>query len=229
MKVEVIIPAAGSGVRLKSTLAKPFVKVLGQPLFLYCLQVFESADFIDGIVIVSHENHVKDFEESIVRYGLRKVKAVVVGGATRSESVTKGLKQTDQDTDVIVVHDAARPCVTVSMIKEAVDQAQLCGASVVAVPVKPTLKQVDPSTNRVEKTLDRSKIWEIQTPQAFKKSLLEKAHAQGDLTLATDDASLVEQLGNPVMVVMGTYKNIKVTTPEDIEIAELFLRGTNAD
>jgi 2-C-methyl-D-erythritol 4-phosphate cytidylyltransferase len=152
-----------------------------------------------------------------------------VGGATRQESVRRGIEKLDSDCEIVVIHDAARPFVSASLIDRCVDKARQVGAVVVGVPVKDTIKVVS-EEQWVQATPTRSTLWEIQTPQAFRKELIVEAHdrAVRQAIDATDDATLVEQMGKPVLVLRGETSNIKITTPEDILLAEALLRERRA-
>ncbi|MBF0122444.1 MAG: 2-C-methyl-D-erythritol 4-phosphate cytidylyltransferase [Candidatus Omnitrophica bacterium] len=223
MNTWVIIPAAGSGERMKVDVPKVFLKIGDWPVIVHALDAFEKCSLIDGIILVGPEEHLKALEGIVREAGFKKIRRVVAGGATRTQSVRHGLKALDKDVDVVLVHDGARPLVTPAIIEESIKACSVSGAVVVAVPVKPTLKVVDPRTRVVSETLDRTLVWEVQTPQVFKREIIERAYG-GDEN-ATDDAALVERLGIPVSVCMGDHRNIKITTPEDLVIAEALLRS----
>lgn len=225
LKTQAIVPAAGSGTRFKSKVPKQFVSLLGKPLIVHTLKRLAQSRLIESIIIVSPAKDITKFIKLIGQYRLEKIKTIVVGGKTRFESVTNGLKTIDTDTDIVLVHDGARPCVTVKMIDESIKLCHNSAAVTVAVPVKPTIKRVNPKSMMVKETLPREELWEIQTPQTFRKDVLIKAHRKAKGSLATDDASLVEELGVKVKVIKGDYKNIKVTTVEDLIIAESFLKN----
>ena len=218
MKVWVIIVAAGSGTRLKVKVPKAFVCLRGKPLITYSLVVFQNIRVVDSIIVVGHRDHLKRFES--LRRDFKKISAVVAGGATRSDSVKCGLAAVDRDVDIVLVHDAARPLIDAAMVSRLIAALRKYQAAIVAVPVKATVKQVKPKTMTVERTLQRSLLWDVQTPQGFRKDVLVKAHQQRFKGEATDDAMLVEHLGVAVKVVMGDDRNIKITTPEDLKIAE---------
>ena len=223
MKVQVIVPAAGSGTRLKASRPKPLLMLGGKPILMYSLGIFERLSFVDSVIVVARKDQVRDFEKTIAKFRLRKVKSVVVGGKTRADSVACGLRQLDPDTDVVIVHDAARPFVTMKMMQDGLAFMTKEKAVIVAVPVKPTIKKVDPKNFCVQETLARDTLWEVQTPQFFKKSVLIKAHQKMLCCAPTDDAVLVEKMGAKVKVVMGDYRNIKITTKEDLILAEGFV------
>ncbi|MEI6437948.1 MAG: 2-C-methyl-D-erythritol 4-phosphate cytidylyltransferase [Candidatus Omnitrophota bacterium] len=223
MKVQAIIAAGGTGQRMGGPLPKPLLLLEGVPLVLRTLRVFDAHPPIDSIILVVHAEHLADYRRVVMEGGLRKEVAIVPGGATRTGSVRMALRQLDKDTDIVIVHDAVRPFVTARMLDEGIELALKEKAAVAGVPVKPTLKVVNPATGLVMETLDRSLVWEIQTPQVFDRQLLERAY-QGDVD-ATDDAGLVEQAGHVVKVYRGDYSNIKITTPGDMDIAAVFLKG----
>ena len=224
MKVQAIIPTAGVGRRLRSAVIKPLVKINGKPLFVYCLQVFERSSAVDSAILVVHRKYLKDFEKNVKKYRLKKVKRIVPGGKTRSASVRNGLRALDRDTDVVLIHDGVRPMVTAAMIKRSVRSCRRSGAVIVALPVKSTIKRLDGNKMVVRETLPREALWEVQTPQVFKKDVLVKAHARAGSHDSTDDAVLVERMGVKVKVVLGDYKNIKVTTQEDVAVVKGLLK-----
>lgn len=222
MKVQAIIPTAGIGERLKASLPKPLVELCGKPLCVHTLEVFERSFVIDSVVLVGHAENLFDLGNIVKQYRLKKVTKIVAGGETRCESVANGLAVLDEDADMVVVHDGARPLVSPETISDAVGLCQDLQAVVVAVPVKSTIKKINKKDLLVEETLNREGLWEIQTPQVFKKDILVRAHEQKKENVPTDDAMMVEQLGVRVKVLLGDYKNIKITTPEDLTIAEAF-------
>ncbi len=224
MNIQVIIVAAGSGIRFRSKTPKPFVLLRGRPLIAHSLKNFERCGRINGIIVVGHKDLLGRFE-ALCR-SFKKVRAIVAGGKMRADSVKCGLKVLDADTDIVLVHDAARPLVDGAMIERLLAALRQNKAAIVAVPVKPTIKKVNPKTLTVEETLQRDLLWEVQTPQGFHKDILIKAHAKAGTSTtfeATDDAMLVEKLGIKVKVVMGDYRNIKITTPEDLKITQALL------
>jgi len=222
VNIQAIIPTAGIGKRLETGLPKPLVELCGKPLCVHTLEVFQRSPVIDSVVLVGHVDHLFDLGNIVKQYQLRKVTKIVAGGKTRCESVANGLAVLDKDTDIVVVHDGARPLVSLKTISDAVELCRDSEAVVVAVPVKSTIKKVDKKNLLVEETLNREDLWEIQTPQVFKKDVLIKAHEQKKEDVPTDDAMMVEQLGIRVKVLSGDYKNIKITTQEDLTIAEAF-------
>ena len=226
MKTQAIIPMAGVGTRFKASLPKPLVRLNGKPIFVHALEIFQSCSSIESLIAVVNETHLTDFEDIIQQYNLAKVTHVIPGGDTRSDSVFHGLQMLDEDTQGVLIHDGVRPFVTVEMIEAVVRALNQHQAIVTAVPVKPTIKKVDSNTMLVQETLNRDNLWEIQTPQAFHKEIIFQSHERFRDGIPTDDAMMVERLGIPVKVVMGDYKNIKITTPEDLIWAEALLAAT---
>ncbi len=224
MKVQAIIPAAGTGTRLNAKNNKPLVLLQRKPLFVHALSVFEKCSLIDSVIIVANQGNVARFERISKRYHLRKVKKVVPGGKRRCDSVGEGLKALDEDTDTVVIHDGVRPLVSGKIIAEAIRLCLKSAAVTVAVPLKPTIKKVDLPTMTVDATLARDTLWEVQTPQVFKKELILRAHREFKGGDPTDDAAMVEALGQKVKVLKGDYRNIKITTPEDLVLAEALLK-----
>ncbi len=225
MKIQAIIPAAGTGTRLKTRQPKPLILLNGKPLFVYALQAMERCPAVASVIVAVNEEHLKIFGRFIKEFKLKKVKRIVAGGATRFESVQKALSVLDSDTEAVLIHDGARPLVKPGLMTRAIKALGKYPAVVVGVPVKPTIKKVDLSNFTVQETLPRETLWEVQTPQVFKKEILVKAHALMLESNPTDDALLVEKMGVKVKMVMGDYQNIKITTKEDLAIARMFLKS----
>lgn len=201
---------------------KPYILLGDKPVLTCVLDVFEKSNYADEIfVVVSAEDIEKCVAEVIEPYNFRKITDVLAGGETRQESVFNGLQRISEDADLVVVHDGARPFVTEDIIKSCCKAAWKWSSAIAAVPVKNTIKVAD-EENFVLNTPKRDELWAIQTPQVFQRKLLLKAHlrARDKQIEATDDAALVEQLGCKVKLVMGSYRNIKITTQEDLIIAE---------
>jgi 2-C-methyl-D-erythritol 4-phosphate cytidylyltransferase len=213
MKIAVIIAAGGEGKRMGHR--KQFLPLLNSSVVETTLAVFRKVKGLSEIVLVVSPEDV----------GLAKnipgVK-VVEGGKERQDSVANGLKAVSPDTDLVLIHDGARPLITIDVIDKAISEAVKYGAAVVGVPAKDTVKVVGDDL-LVESTPERKKLWLIQTPQVFKYSIITQAHKQAKSKL-TDDAGLVEAMGGKVKMVMGTYENLKITTPEDVLIAETILK-----
>jgi len=222
VKAEVIIVAAGAGNRLRAKVPKALVLLKGKALISYSLRVFENHPAIDGMVVVGAEGFLSQFVN--ITRPFKKVRAVVAGGAMRSDSVKCGLQALSSDTGIVLVHDAARPFVDAAMIDRLIVSLKKNKAAIAGVPVKCTVKKVNRKTLDIEDTPARELLWEAQTPQGFHKDILVKAHANKFKEEATDDAMMVERMGGKVKMVMGGYRNIKVTTPEDIVLAQQLLR-----
>ena len=224
MKTEVIVVAAGAGKRLNAKGPKALVLLKGKPLVAYSLKVFEDHPGIDRVVLVGAAGHIPQFVRMARPF--KKVRAVVVGGAKRSDSVKCGLKEVSPDTDIVLVHDAARPFIENVMINRLLGTLKKNKAAIVGVPLKFTVKKVDRKTLVIQETPARELLWEAQTPQGFHKDVLVKAYAKKFKGEATDDAMMVERMGTRVKIIMGDYRNIKVTTPEDIILARQLLEGS---
>ena len=219
MKTIVIIPAAGRGLRLKSKIHKPFLKIAGQQLVFRTLLKFERHKSISGIIIAVSKDKLKKVSYKLKKSRFKKIISVVCGGATRTESVKNALGAIPADADLVLIHDVARPFVSDKIIADAISAARVYGAAITGIPVKATLKSFKDGFF-VDKTLDRKSIYEIQTPQVFKKNILLEAYKKLSGISFTDDSQLVEKLGFKVKIVNGSYFNIKITTPEDIIFAE---------
>ncbi|MDP8218872.1 MAG: 2-C-methyl-D-erythritol 4-phosphate cytidylyltransferase [Candidatus Theseobacter exili] len=226
MSAVVVIPAAGEGLRLGFSMPKAFVPLAGSPLLVHVIRLFERIKHIQGIVIVSPPGY-EDFcrNEIAEKNGFSKIVDIVPGGNKRSESVNNGLNVVSDKTDLVLIHDAARPFVTVTLIEKLMSSAVKWGAAIPAVPVIPTIKS---ENNRgfVIETVDRRNLREIQTPQVFKTELIKKAYAAGDIEseAGTDDAYFLEKAGIPVRIVEGERENFKITTKIDLRIAEMMIR-----
>ena len=225
IQISVIIPAAGLGTRMGG-IKKPYMDIAGKPILAYTLATFQRCPFIDNIFIVTAKGDESRCHDVVKTYGIDKFFSVVTGGDTRQESVFNALRELSSNTDIVVIHDAVRPLVTEDMIIQSIDGAKQYGSAIVAVPVKDTIKESD-DDGFVMKTLDRQKLWAIQTPQTFKYDLIMKAHlyARDNNIQATDDAFLVEQIGQKVKLIMGSYENIKITTPDDLAVAKAILES----
>ncbi|MNW49738.1 2-C-methyl-D-erythritol 4-phosphate cytidylyltransferase [compost metagenome] len=217
--VGVIVVAAGRGTRMGTKESKQYLKLQDKPILIHTLEVFERHPLISEIVLVTGQQDVDRCAAWTMEYGITKCANVIPGGDERQHSVYQGLLKIS--TPWILVHDGVRPFVTEPQITSCYEAAVKHGASILAVPVKDTVKQID-GDGWVTATPDRRSLWAIQTPQAFRRSDLLKAHekAEAEGFTGTDDSMLIEQLGIPVMVVEGSYSNIKITTPEDLDYAE---------
>ncbi len=226
MKVSAVIAAGGIGKRMHIQENKLFIELLGRPVLSLTVSVFESTELIDEIVLVVPPDEMDRTLSLVKKAGFKKIKNVVSGGQMRQDSVYNGLQAISHDSDIVLIHDGARPFVTKEMIVRAVNEIKTCSAVIVAMPVKDTIKTVG-EDGFVMNTLDRELLWQVQTPQVFKKDLIIEAHERAKKVSlqATDDSRLVERLGEKVKVIRGSYENIKITTPEDIKIAEEILRS----
>ena len=203
---------------------KIFAAVAGKPVLWQVLQIFQGCGVVDQAVVVLNEASVERGLRLVEEGKFSKVVAVCAGGQRRQDSVAEGLKRLD-GCSWVVIHDGARPCLTVELVERGLEEARQTGAAIAAVPLKETVKVVD-SEGVIASTPRRENLWAAQTPQIFRFDLIAEAHRRvnGEVT---DDASLVEALGHKVKVYMGSYDNIKVTTPEDLALAETILRMRN--
>ncbi|WP_019244353.1 MULTISPECIES: 2-C-methyl-D-erythritol 4-phosphate cytidylyltransferase [Bacillus] len=228
MNYEVIILAAGQGKRMKAGKNKVFLELAGVPLIVQTIKVFDQDNHCQKIILPINLEEKAIFEQLIEQYHFVKPIQLVAGGKERQNSVYNGLKSTSQERDAIVlVHDGARPFVTQELIHDLVKSSKLHGSAIPGVPVKDTIKRVKDS--QVLDTVERSSLWAVHTPQAFRLSILKDAHekAVNKGFLGTDDASLVEEIGEMVYMVEDSYNNIKITTPEDLYIAEAIMKQKN--
>lgn len=225
--VSLVVVAAGKGTRMNMDVNKQYIKVGGIPILARTLKKFDDLSFINEIILVVHSDDILYCKESIIdAYNFGKIKCIVTGGLTRQDSVFNGLKETANETDVVIIHDGARPFVYEDSIISCIEAAKQYGVSTVAVPVKDTVKTSN-SEEFVDSTLDRSVLWSVQTPQAFKYKIIMDSHkqAQKDGFIGTDDTVLAERLGFKTKLVMGSYNNIKITTQEDLIFAEAIVNS----
>ncbi len=223
MNYQVIIPAAGQGKRMGAGKNKLFLELRHIPVLIHTLTVFEADPSCTGVFLAIHPQDRPLFHSLIKHYSITKVVKMVTGGEERQHSVFNALKEVENG-EIVLVHDGARPFIELPFIQRLVVSASETGASLLAVKVKDTIKKA--SNQVIVETIERSSLWSVQTPQAFRFSILMEAHrkAQFDQFLGTDDASLVERLDYPVSIVEGNYDNIKLTTPEDLYFAEAILQ-----
>ena len=225
-----IVLAAGQGKRMHSKVQKQFLEIQGYPVLYYSLRCFQESPLIQDILLVTGEDALSYCKEEIVKkYGFTKVSNVIAGGKERYESVWKALcilKERGQ-SGFVMIHDGARPFVTEEILKRGLQKVKETGACVIGMPSKDTVKLSD-EEGYVKETPNRKCVWTIQTPQIFSYSLIREAHdsiRQKDMSKITDDAMVVEQeTGAKVALAEGSYQNIKITTPEDLDIAEAFLK-----
>lgn len=222
-----IVLAAGKGSRMQSAVPKQYLELCGKPVLYYSLAAFEES-FIDEIILVTGKDDISYCKEQIVeRYGFQKVTEIIAGGAERYLSVYQGLLAAEE-ADYVYIHDGARPFVDAAILSDAkacVEQYQAC---VAGMPVKDTIKIVD-AEDFAKETPERKYVWQVQTPQVFSYALVREAYdmlmEDQDAYSVTDDAMVVETMLNyPVKLFRASYKNIKITTPEDLQIAELFVQ-----
>ncbi len=223
MKVTAVIAAGGEGKRMGGQ--KQFVEISGVPMLELTLGAFNDCDAIEDIILVVPRPDMARAKMLVDQHGFKKVIEIVASGPHRQQSVMHGLAAVKDDSDRVLIHDGARPLVTNELIKMVVSELKDNDAVIPAVPVVDTVKRVD-EAGKVFETLDREKLWAAQTPQGFKSHLIKEAHERAQKLgyQATDDARLVERLGHKVKVIMGSYENIKITNPVDVEIAESILK-----
>lgn len=224
-----LIPAAGMGKRMGASINKQYLQLDGMPIVARTISVFENSPLIDAIVLVTPSEEIPYCREHVVEaFGFKKVIEIVPGGKERQNSVMNGLTALQHHAgpeDTIIIHDGVRPFITPQILQESINVARNGEGALVAVPVKDTIKRVHKGL--VIETPEREQLWQAQTPQTFLFSSIFQAHCQAetDSFTGTDDASLLERLDKPVRIVMGDYRNIKITTPEDLVMAEAFLQA----
>ena len=205
---------------------KLFAPVGGIPLLAHCLKAFDGSPQVHAIAVATSQHSIRNVKKLARDFGLAKVESVLEGGTRRRDSVLNALRELDE-SDIVLVHDGARPFVDEPMIDRAIRAALESDAATAAVPVKDTIKVANPDMT-VNETPPRDSLWAAQTPQAFAYDLILEAHSRISRD-ATDDAAMVEAIGHPVKLFMGSYDNIKVTTPEDLPIAEAILQSRRGD
>ena len=224
-----VIVAAGKGRRMGTEVSKQFLPLCGKEILAHSVEKFEKAEKIRDIVLVTGEDSLLDVRDMAQEYGWKKIVSVVAGGKERQDSVWNGLQAVSDDTDIVLIHDGVRPFVTEDILNHSIETAVEMGSCVAGVPAKDTIKVCNGEDIAVA-TPDRSTLWQIQTPQTFRKDLIMQAYqkAKAEGFVGTDDASLAEYSGCPVKVIMGSYRNIKITTKEDLLIGEAFLKEEQA-
>lgn len=214
---------------MKAEKNKQFLMLHQKPIIVYTIQAFQQCSEIDEIVIVTAPEEMEYFRTNILsKHNFSKVKHLVPGGAERQESAYNGIRSVSAESEIILLHDGARPFISQQGIINCINEAKQYGAASAGMPTKDTIKLVN-EMNIVTSTPPRNTVWLTQTPQAFKRDLIQKAHeeAQRQGIVATDDAMLVEMLGHEVVMVEAAYENIKITTPEDLLIAEQLIKIIN--
>ena len=232
MHVTAILLAAGKGSRFKSRISKPLVKLGGSPIIDFSLKTLSRHPLVKDIILVVNSGNIGSISALVNKSGYKKIRALVLGGDRRQDSVFNALKKVSAQSQLVLIHDSARPFVKFREISALLARARSSGAAILGVPVKATIKQVTKSQGHkvtgnftVKRTLDRNFLWEIQTPQVFRQDWLLEANRKFTKVDVTDDAGLVEKLGKRIVLVQGSYDNIKITTPEDLYLAEAILRA----
>lgn len=223
--VVAVVPAAGRGARMGGSTPKQFLSLGGIPLLVHTLRTLDSVSAISEIVVVIPDADREYCQLDVVdRFNIKKVAQIVPGGQRRQDSVRHGVLALQEKAEIVVVHDGVRPFVSREIVEQAIQSAIQTGASLVAIPMKDTVKRVN-ENGVVDATLNREQLWLAQTPQVFRYSWLLEAHqmAEEKNIDATDDAGLIEQLGHPVAIVQGSTHNIKITRPEDLALGEAIL------
>ena len=221
-----IIAAAGRGERMGGGRAKQFLEISGTPIIIHTLSRFEQCASVAEVVAVVPAGAEAELLALAPAHGLTKLVGVVAGGATRTESIRRGLQRVNAAAQVVAVHDAVRPFVTPEEIDRVVGEAETCGAAILAARAVDTIKEAEGA--RVARTLERSRLWHAQTPQCFRLDLLRRAYerALAEGLEATDDSALVERLGVAVRIVEGGARNIKITTRQDFALAEIIVSSS---
>lgn len=230
LRIGAVIPAAGIGTRMRSPINKQYLTLRGKPILSYAVDVFEACPLIDEIVVVIKKDEWRLCKKEVILPGKYKKVRLVTGGETRQDSVFEGLNQLSANTDIVLIHDGARPFIDNNLLLKSICETYEHRATVVAVPAKNTIKVTD-DHGFVEHTPNRRYLYEIQTPQTFDYALVLKAYNQAkkEGRVGTDDASLVEWMGEPVKIVEGNYHNLKITTPEDMVTAEAMMAYIEAN
>jgi 2-C-methyl-D-erythritol 4-phosphate cytidylyltransferase len=222
--VTAIVLAAGRSNRMGGATNKQFIELLGKPILCYSLTAFEQCGAVDAIVIVRRPDYAKQAAE--LAHDFTKVVALTNGGVERQNSVWNGLEQCPAQTEIVAVHDGARPLVTPELIAATIESARTHGTGIAATKVVDTIKEAD-GERTILRTVDRTKLWAVQTPQTARYELL--LHAYNEVltqgVVVTDEAAAVEQLGHPVKLVDTPFLNLKITTPSDLAVAEALLRA----
>jgi 2-C-methyl-D-erythritol 4-phosphate cytidylyltransferase len=219
-----IIVSGGKSERMGTGVDKAFLSLKGQPVLSYSLRAFERCPEVANVILVVRKDRLEAARALVQVFGCAKVEKVVAGGTTRQQSVCNGLNAVPKEATIVVVHDGARPCVTPQIISETIKIARRYGSGIAAVKVADTIKEAHGGLSGT-RTIDRSKLWAIQTPQAFKKELLVSGYemARKKRMAVTDESSAVELVSKDIRLVPSTWSNIKITTPEDLAIAAALL------
>ena len=218
----VLIPAAGIGSRMKTKVEKPLIKLANSPILIHTLKAIDNCKFIDEIILIVNPRKFIFWKKELKNYNFRTPLKIIKGGKRRQDSVYNGVKFLKKNTDIVLIHDGVRPFISSTIIKQGTEMAKKYGVSIPAVKIKPTVKEIN-SRNLVVKTLQRKNLREIQTPQCFQYKILKEC-LKSNLDEVTDEATLAEHLGFKVKVFPGSYDNIKITTSEDLILAEAILK-----
>lgn len=220
-----VIVAAGKGKRMGTEISKQFLPLGGKEILAHTVEKLEQAAGIRDIILVTGEDSIEDVRDMTKEYDWKKITGITAGGRERQDSVRNGLRLVSADTEIVLIHDGVRPFVTEEIVQMSIETAGEMGACVAGVPAKDTIKVCN-AENIAVATPERSTLWQIQTPQTFRRDLILAAYetAAKDGFVGTDDASLAEHCGYPVKVILGSYRNIKITTREDLLIGEAFLK-----
>ena len=223
--VTAIVLAAGRSTRMGGGPNKQFIELLGKPIIWYSLTAFELGGAVDAVILVRRPDYAQEAEQIVREFGFQKVVAVTDGGVERQNSVWNGLEKCDPATEIVAIHDGARPLVTPALIQATVTSARAHGTGIAANKVVDTIKEAN-EDRTVIRTVDRTKLWAVQTPQTARLSLLRKAYTKvfQDQNVVTDEAAAVESLGQKVHLVETSFLNLKITTPADLAMAEALLR-----
>jgi 2-C-methyl-D-erythritol 4-phosphate cytidylyltransferase len=226
-KTVALVPAAGSGKRMGRDLPKLFLEMDSKPVIVHTLQNLESCLDVDGIVLAAHADHIARMEQLVSRWKIRKVIRIIAGGERRQDSVRNGLEALPDGCGWVAIHDGARPLISPQKVSDVIREAKIHGAAVCAVRTKDTLRIVEDGW--IEGYLRRDKVWRIQTPQVFRLDWIRLAckKAEEDKIDAPDDATLVARLGHRIRIVLGEEQNLKITTPDDLVLAERIIRGAS--
>lgn len=223
LKVAALIVAAGSGKRIGGDMPKQFIEIHGKPILQHTLEKFQNYDQVDEVIVILPRDYADDYEPVIRNeWGITKLLRVIPGGAERHDSVDAGLKAVTHSTDIILIHDGVRPFVSMRILRDSIKAADEYGAAVVGLTPKDTIKKV--RGGFVEKTIARDQLLLAQTPQAFRREVILKANelAFQKNKFSTDDTALVEHMGHPIAIVEGEWRNIKITSPDDLLVAKAF-------
>lgn len=223
--VTAIVLAAGRSTRMGGGGNKQFLELLGNPLVYYSLSAFQSCSMVDAIILVRRPDYAQQAEQIVKKYKFKKVVVFADGGIERQNSVWNGLEKCDASTEIVAVHDGARPLVTATLVMATIESARTYGSGIAATKIVDTIKEAN-EDRTVARTVDRTKLWAVQTPQTVRFDLLREAYTKvfEKKLVVTDEAAAVELIGHPVRLVETPFLNLKITTPVDLAMAEALLR-----